>query len=346
VAWATPGTMPASATSVPLTEPRRALITGVAGQDGGYLAEQLLADGHRVFGLVRGDQRDRAAALPWLHGVQLVDGDLRDAASLERALAESAPDELYNLASYSQPARAWSEPEASAEVNALGPLRLLEAIRKSGRPVRFVQAGTSEIFGEAANPQNEATPLRPITPYGAGKAYAHQVVGYYRTRCGVFACGAVLYNHESPRRPESFVTRKITRAAARIKLGLDDALVLGSLVARRDWGFAPDFTRALRLMLAAERADDYVVGTGRSHSVGDFARAAFARVGLDFREFVRTDPSFVPASSSVGLEADASRARERLGWTPSVSFEELVGLMVDADLEREQRAAGVGPVPA
>ena len=335
--WTTPGTRPASATSVPPTEARRALITGVAGQDGGYLAEQLLADGHRVFGLVRADQRARAAALPWLRSVDFVEGDLRDGASLERAIGAAQPDEVYNLASYSQPGRAWSEPEASADVNALGPLRLLEAIRRADRPIRFVQAGTSEMFGEIANPQNESTPPRPNTPYGAGKAYAHHLVGQYRARCGIFACGAVLYNHESPRRPENFVTRKITRAAARIKLGLDREVMLGSLDARRDWGYAADYVRALRLMLAADAADDYVVGTGRSHSVGDFAEAAFKRVGLDYREFVRTDPAFVASSTSTGLEADASKAREKLGWAPSVSFEELVGLMVDADLEREAK---------
>jgi GDPmannose 4,6-dehydratase len=317
---------------------RRALITGIAGQDGGYLAEQLIADGYKVFGLVRADSRERAARLPWLAGVELVEGDLRDTASLRAALASAAPDELYNLASHSQPGRSWSEPEASADVNAVGPLRLLEAIREcGGESIRFCQASTSEMFGEAANPQTEQTPLEPTSPYGAAKAYAHRVTGQYRERCGLFACAAVFYNHESPRRPEQFVTRKITRSAARIKLGKESELKLGSFDARRDWGYAPDYVRAMRLILAAEKPDDYIVGTGETHSVGEFAEAAFSHVGLDWREHVCLDDGFVSNSSGHGLTGDSARARERLGWRPSVTFRQLVALMVDADLAAESR---------
>jgi GDPmannose 4,6-dehydratase len=320
----------------------------VAGQDGGYLAEELLATGRRVWGLVRPGGLSRAAQLPWLRGVELIEGDLVDRASLARAFAAADPHEVYNLASFSQPGLAWSDAEASANVNALGPLRLLELVRDAepGR-VRFVQASTSEIFGpNAPNPQDERTPLCPATPYGSAKAYAHQVVGQYRERFGLFAGAAILYNHESPRRGREFVTRKITRAAARIKLGLDRELVLGNLDARRDWGYAPDYVRAMRLMLEADAPDDYVVGTGETHSVGEFLRLAFAHVGLPVEQFVRFDPAFGGHSNRVGLAADSTRARERLGWQPTVSFEELVGLMVEADLVREAEmvpsAAGVG----
>jgi GDPmannose 4,6-dehydratase len=320
----------------------RALVTGVAGQDGGYMAEQLLADGRRVWGMVRPGGLARAAQLPWLRGVELVEGDLADRASLERVFAAADPAEVYNLASFSQPGLAWSDPETSANVNALGPLRLLELVREAGPGrVRFVQASTSEIFGPcASNPQDERTPLCPATPYGSAKAYAHQLVGQYRERYGLFSCAAILYNHESPRRGREFVTRKITRAAARIKLGLERELVLGNLDARRDWGYAPDYVRAMRLMLGAEAPDDYVIGTGETRSVGDLVDLAFAQVGLRSDDVVRIDPSLAGHSNRVGLAADTRRARERLGWQPTVSFERLVGLMVEADLALE-----AAPVP-
>jgi GDPmannose 4,6-dehydratase len=316
------------------------LVTGVAGQDGGYMAEQLLDDGHRVWGMVRPGGLDRAARLPWLRGVELIEGDLTDRDSLERAFAAAEPDELYNLASFSQPGMSWRDPEVSADVNALGPLRLLELVREAGPGrVKLLQASTSEIFGPcAANPQDERTPLCPATPYGSAKAYAHQLVGQYRERYGLFACAAILYNHESPRRGRDFVTRKITRAAARIKLGLERELVLGNLEARRDWGYAPDYARAMRLMLGAETPDDYVIGTGETHSVGELVELAFAQVGLRADRFVRLDPALAGHSNSVGLAADTTRARERLGWAPTVSFERLVGLMVEADLALEAEA--------
>jgi GDPmannose 4,6-dehydratase len=323
---------------------RRALITGIGGQDGGYLAEQLRAAGHEVWGMVRGPQGlARAAALPWLAGVRLVEADLADAASLRRMLDLAAPDELYNLAAESVPSRSWDEAEASAEVNALGPLRLLEAIRRAGdRRARFCQAGSSEMFGaDAPNPQDEATPLRPHSPYGAAKAYAHQLTGQYRAVRGLFACSAILYNHESPRRPESFVMRKITRAAARIKLGRQSSVTLGSLDARRDWGYTPDYVRAMTLMLRHDRPDDYVIGTGQTHSIGELVELAFGHVGLDWRRHVEIDAELARHGSPVGLQANPARARERLGWAPSISFAELVALMVEGDLALE--ASGGGP---
>lgn len=334
--WTTTSAPPSGpATTSPQT--RRALVTGTAGQDGGYLCEQLLAEGCRVWGLIRPGTRARAEALPWLDGVTLIEGDLTDRDSVADAVAVANPDELYNLASVSQPARSWSEAESSADANALGPLRILELVREAGAGrVRFVQASTSEIYGPSTpNPQDESTAPCPATPYGAAKAYAHSLVRMYRERHGVFACAAVLYNHESPRRGAEFVTRKVTRAAARIKLGLERELLLGSLESRRDWGFAPDYMRALRLMLRAPEPDDYMVGTGVSHSVGELARLAFSRVGLDAARHVRTDESISVHSARFGLTPDTSRLRDRLGWRPSVTFEELVGLMVDADLQRE-----------
>jgi len=321
---------------------RRALVTGVGGQDGGYLAEQLLADGYQVWGLVRGPAGlARARACPWLAGVELIEGDLAETASLRRALETAAPDEVYNLGAQSSPGRSWDEPEASAEVNALGPLRLLDAIRTAGgRGVRFCQASSSEMFGsEAPNPQDEETPLCPRSPYGAAKAYAHHLTRQYRYTYGLFACTAILYNHESPRRPESFVTRKITRAVARIKLGRQASLSVGSLGARRDWGYTPDYVRAMRLMLREPQPDDYVIGTGQTHSIGELVERAFSHVGLDWQRFVVVDEGLARRGNPVGLQANPTRARERLGWLPSVDFAELVALMVEADLALESALA-------
>ena len=312
-----------------------ALITGIGGQDGGYLSEQLIADGHVVWGMYRGGPAaaERLCSLPWLANVRLVEGDLRDRQSLEHVFSIANPDEVYNLASVSRPALAWNDPESVAEANALGPLRLLELIRNANRPIRFCQASTSEMFGvDEPNPQNELTPIRPSGPYGAAKAYAHQMTGQFRNRYGLFACGAILYNHESSRRPEDFVTRKITRGAARIKLGKQDMLSLGNLNSRRDWGFAPDYVRALRLMLRADQPNDYVVGTGILHTVGDIVEIAFARLGLDPKALVTLDPAFAHNGSPHGLVANAARARDELGWTPSISFETMIEQMVDDDL--------------
>lgn len=319
-----------------------ALITGIGGQDGGFLAEQLVADGYAVWGMYRGgqDAAERLRALPWLANVHLVEGDLCDGTSLERAFSTAKPDEIYNLASVSRPALAWNDPELVAEANALGPLRLLELIHKANRPIRFCQASTSEMFDvDEPNPQNELTAIRPGGPYGAAKAYAHQITGQFRTKYGLFACGAILYNHESSRRPEDFVTRKITRGAARIKLGQQSFLALGNLSSQRDWGFAPDYVRALRLMLCADQPNDYVIGTGILHLVGDIVDIAFARVGLDPKKFVTLDPAFANSGRSQGLAADATRARVALGWKPSISFETMIEKMVDADLASNSAAS-------
>ncbi|MGB8650606.1 MAG: GDP-mannose 4,6-dehydratase [Mycobacteriales bacterium] len=315
-----------------------ALITGITGQDGGYLAERLLAEGCAVHGLVHdGDPHleDLQARCPT---VTLHRGDLTDEASLAAVVAAADPGEVYNLAGISSVAFSWERPVLTADVTALGAARLLEQVwqqqERTGRPVRFVQASSAEVFGEAeVAPQDESTPLRPTSPYGAAKAFAHQLVGVYRGR-GLHAVSAILYNHESPRRPPTFVTRKITRAAARIAQGLDHELVLGNLDARRDWGWAPDYVDAMVRAARHAEAADYVVATGEAHSVRDFVAAAFARAGItDWERFVRVDQAFVrPADASLQV-GDASRARAQLGWQPTVGFEELVGRMVDADLQ-------------
>ncbi|MCU1587030.1 MAG: GDP-mannose 4,6 dehydratase [Frankiales bacterium] len=310
-----------------------ALITGITGQDGSYLAERLVDEGYAVHGLVHpGDSTvpDLVGRCP---GAVLHHGDLTDDASLAAVVAAADPDEVYNLAGISSVAFSWEQPVLTADVTALGAARLLEQVWRRQQPVRFVQASSAEIFGDAVEaPQNETTPIRPNTPYGAAKAYAHQLVGVYRGR-GMHAVSAILYNHESPRRPPTFVTRKITRTAARISLGLEQELVLGNLDARRDWGWAPDYVDAMVRAARATEADDYVIATGEAHSVQDFVVAAFRRAGIeDSSRYVRTDPEFVrPADAALQI-GDATRARSRLGWAPTVSFEELVGRMVDADL--------------
>jgi GDPmannose 4,6-dehydratase len=271
-------------------------------------------------------------------GVVLHQGDLTDDASLATVVARSQPDEVYNLAGISSVAFSWERPVLTADVTALGAARLLEQVwqlqERLGRPVRFVQASSAEIFGDAEiAPQDESTPLRPNSPYGASKAFAHQLVGVYRGR-GLHAVSAILYNHESPRRPPTFVTRKITRAAARIALGLERELVLGNLDARRDWGWAPDYVDAMVRSARHEVANDYVVATGQAHSVRDFVAAAFARAGVaDWERCIRVDQAFVRPSDAALQLGDATRARTELGWTPTVSFEDLVGRMVEADLE-------------
>ncbi len=313
-----------------------ALVTGITGQDGGYLAERLLADGWHVHGLVHEGDPQAADLVARCPGVVLHDGDLTDDASLARVVAASAPDEVYNLAGISSVAFSWERPVLTADVTALGAARLLEQVWKhqerSGTPVRFVQASSAEIFGNAPAPQDESTPLAPTSPYGASKAFAHQLVGVYRGR-GLHAVSTILYNHESPRRPPTFVTRKITRGAARIAQGLETELVLGNLDARRDWGWAPDYVDAMLRAARHEVAADYVVATGVAHSVRDFVAAAFARAGVeDWEPHVRVDQAFVrPADAPLQL-GNAARARDELGWVPAVGFEELVGRMVDADL--------------
>jgi GDPmannose 4,6-dehydratase len=310
-----------------------ALVTGPTGQDGSYLVEALLAAGWRVHGVVR--RVDGTAGLPT--SVTWHEVDLRAAQDLGRVVRTVLPDRVYNLAGVSSVARSWNEPELTTAVNAAAVTTLLEASwqvqEERGRPVRFLQASSAEIFGAAEQvPQTELTPLRPVNPYGATKAFAHHMVSVYRGR-GLHASSCILYNHESPRRPESFVTRKITAAAARIARGEQDELVLGNLDARRDWGWAPDFVDAMLLAAAHDRAGDYVVATGRDHSVRDFAAAAFAHAGIaDWERHVRTDRDLVRPADAPVLVGDASRARSVLGWRPTMAFEQIVAAMVDADL--------------
>ncbi len=313
---------------------RTALITGITGQDGSHLAEFLLARGYRVCGLVRQRSTDGSQRLAGCRErVELLPGDLLDAGSLGRIIAQVQPDEVYNLAAMSFVAASWQQPSLTAEVTGLGVLRLLEALRCHRPQARFFQASTSEMFGKVREtPQREATPFHPRSPYGVAKVFGHHLTVNYRESYGLFACSGILFNHEGPRRGPEFVTRKITQAVARIKLGLARELRLGNLRARRDWGYAGDYVRAMWLMLQQERPDDYVIGTGENHSVEEFVDVAFAHVGLDWRDHVVVDPALYRPAEVDTLIADASRARRELGWKPQVSFEELVAMMVNADL--------------
>lgn len=312
----------------------RAFITGISGQDGSYLSERLVAEGYDVHALAFSSE-----PTPSSPGVVLHRGDLTDIDRVRSLVVEIAPDEIYNLAAISSVARSWQEPDLTARVNGLAAVGLLESALQSqeatGNAVRFVQASSAEIFGEPAHsPQDEHTPLRPVNPYGAAKAYAHLMTGVYRGR-GLHAASAILYNHESPRRPAQFVTRKITAGAAAIARGEADSISLGNLDARRDWGWAPDYVDALVRAARADRADDYVIATGQSRSVREFVAAAFAKAGVsDWERHVRVDPAFVRPADPSDLTGDSSRARKQLGWRPTTSFEEIVGRMVEADLSQ------------
>jgi GDPmannose 4,6-dehydratase len=330
--------------------PKRALISGITGQDGSYLAELLLREGYEVHGIVRRTSSFATGRIEHLHkgydpeigGVHLHYGDLGDAGSLRRILARAMPDEVYNLAAQSHVRISFEQPEYTVEVTGLGALRLLEAVREHNRRLgsatRFYQAGSSEMFGQASEtPQRETTPFHPRSPYACAKVFAFWQTVNYREAYGLFAANGILFNHESPRRGENFVTRKITRSAARIKMGLQERLNLGNLEARRDWGFAGDYVKAMWLMLQQERADDFVVATGQTHSVKEFVELAFDRLKLDWRKYVGFDPRLTRPSEVDVLCGDAAKARRVLGWEPSVSFEELVAMMVDADLELAQR---------
>jgi GDPmannose 4,6-dehydratase len=325
---------------------RRALVTGIGGQDGSLLAELLLAEGYEVFGVVR-----RQAAYENLAGirerVELIQADLLDQMSLVRALRACRPQEVYNLASVSFVPASWDQPILTAEFAAVGVTTLLESIREVDSSIRFYQASSSEIFGEPVEtPQTESTPLAPLTPYGVAKAYGHFITRSYRARYGLHASSGILYNHESPRRPLDFLPRKVAHGAAAISLGLEGELWLGDLSARRDWGYACDYVRAMWLMLQRDEPDDYVIATGASHSVEELVACAFGRVELDWREYVHIDESLVRGKAELhDLVGDPARARERLGWTPTVGFEELVHLLVDSELarlggERVSTAAG------
>ncbi|MBE3603926.1 GDP-mannose 4,6-dehydratase [bacterium] len=333
-----------------------ALITGVTGQDGSYLAEFLLNKGYEVHGVVRRSSSFATGRIDHLHHgaaggkspLQLHYGDLGDGTGLRRIIEQVLPDEVYNLAAQSHVRISFDQPEYTADVVGLGTLRLLEAVRdhnqRHGRKIRFYQAGSSEMFGEVAEiPQRETTPFHPRSPYACAKCYAHWQTVNYREAYGLFACNGILFNHESPRRGENFVTRKITRSATRIKLGLQDKLTLGNLDARRDWGFAGDYVEAMWLMLQQERPDDFVVATGETHSVREFLELTFARLGLDPARHVEFDPRFMRPAEVDILIGDSSKAKRILGWEPKIRFRQLVEMMVDADLElaeREKRSLG------
>ena len=320
---------------------RRALITGIGGQDGALLSALLLADGYHVAGIVRRDPEAYAENLGDVRSeIEFVAADLLDRESLVAALRATRPTEVYNLAAPSFVPRSWDEPILTAEFAAVGATSMLEAIREVDPGIRFYQASSSEIFGEPREtPQTEETPPSPLTPYGVAKTYAHFIAGSYRRRYGMFTCCGILYNHESPLRPVDFLPRKVARAAAAISLGLERELVLGDLSARRDWGYAGDHVRAMWLMLQHDEPGDYVVATGVSHSVEDLVACAFDAVSLDWRDHVRTDPSLFRGTAELhDLVGDASKARRVLGWKPEVTLEQLLAMMVEADLARLSQA--------
>ena len=324
---------------------RRALVTGITGQDGSYLAELLLEKGYEVVGVTRRLSAPNLERIEHLRGrVDLRQADLLDPMSLLDVVDEVRPHELYNLAAMSFVPASWRQPMLTGEYNALGVARILDAVRRVDASIRFYQASSSEMFGKAREtPQTEETPFHPRSPYGAAKAFAHHITVNYRESYGLFAVSGILFNHESPRRGLEFVTRKVSDGVARIKLGLADKLSLGNLDAHRDWGFAGDYVRAMWLMLQQDVPRDYVIATGVSRSVRELLEAAFGHVGLDWRDHVRVDPVLLRPAEVDHLIGDASRARAGLGWSPVVDFERLVGMMVDADLARRRAAA---PAPA
>ncbi|HKQ72593.1 MAG TPA: GDP-mannose 4,6-dehydratase [Blastocatellia bacterium] len=321
---------------------KKALITGITGQDGSYLTELLLSKGYDVYGVIRRastfntERVDHIYQDPHESGrrLRLLYGDLNDASSLNKILRDVQPDEIYNLGAQSHVRVSFDIPEYTAEIGGLGTLRLLEAIRETGlSKARFYQASSSELFGKAQEvPQRETTPFYPRSPYGVAKLYAYWITVNYRESYGLFACNGVLFNHESERRGETFVTRKITRAAAAIKLGLQHKLYLGNLDAKRDWGHAQDFVEAMWLMLQQDEPDDYVIATGETHSVREFLDEAFGHLDLDWRQFVEIDPRYFRPAEVDLLIGDSSKARRKLGWQPKITFKELARTMVDADL--------------
>jgi len=321
---------------------KRALITGIGGQDGSYLAELLLDAGYDVVGLVR-PGAPRYENLAALEGrIEVYEADLLNQTSLAQALRAGRPAEIYNLAAPSFVPESWNRPVETAEFAAVGATSLLEAVRAVDPAIRFYQASSSEVFGEPReSPQTEQTPPAPVTPYGVAKAYAHFIVHSYRRLYGLFACSGILYNHESPRRPLQYLPRKVAHGAAAISLGLQSELVLGDLDARRDWGYAGDYVRAMWLMLQQDEPDDYVIASGESHSVRELVQRAFGHVGLDWQEHVRVDPTLQRGPAELQrLVGDPRRARERLGWEPELDFDRLVPLLVDADVARLRAVSG------
>ncbi|MGH9633046.1 MAG: GDP-mannose 4,6-dehydratase [Bryobacteraceae bacterium] len=324
---------------------KRALITGVTGQDGSYLAELLLRKGYEVHGLKRRSSSFNTERVDGIYSDLHEQGarfflhfaDLSDASSLYKMLYEIRPDEVYNLAAQSHVRVSFDIPEYTCDITATGALRLLEAIRQTGIKTRFYQASSSEMYGSIPPPQSESTPFHPRSPYACAKLFAHNITVNYRESYNMFVCSGILFNHESPRRGETFVTRKIARAAAHIKHGLQDKLYLGNPDARRDWGYAPEYVEAMWRMLQQDEPEDYAIGTGEMHSVREFLELAFAHLGMDWREHTETDPRYYRPAEVHALQADASKARNRLGWRHEVGFEELVLLMVDAEMEELKR---------
>jgi len=312
-----------------------ALITGVTGQDGKYLSRLLLEKGYTVFGTTSRSvsSASNALSVEIQQGLNLVHLDLADSEAISQIVNEIQPDELYNLAAFARGSTMWDLPVELSDINGIAVARILEAIRQSRKSIKFCQASSSEMFGHAqVSPQSEVSGFSPRSPYGAAKLYAHNMVNVYRDHHGLFACSAILFNHESPDRPTDFVTRKVTHEAARIKLGLADTLPLGNLEARRDWGFAGDYTRALWMMLQHNAGADYVVASGETQSVGTLCDIAFSHLGLDYRQYVTAEPTFFREAEKIQLMGDASLLKETLGWQPSLNFTELVQSMVDHDV--------------
>ncbi|HXB21870.1 MAG TPA: GDP-mannose 4,6-dehydratase [Candidatus Solibacter sp.] len=321
----------------------RVLITGITGQDGSYMAEFLLEKGHEVYGLVRRsslEKYDRIESI--VDRIQFVEGDLTDQGSLDAAMDQIQPHEVYNLAAQSFVPVSWNQPVLTADVTGLGVLRMLEAIRKHCPTAKYLQASSSEMFGKVLEkPQTEKTPFHPRSPYGVAKVFAHHITVNYRESYGLFACSSICFNHESPRRGAEFVTRKVTQHAARIKLGLADRLKMGNLDAQRDWGYAGDYIAAMWLMLQQPQPDDYVIATGVTHSIQELLDVAFSYVGLDWKKYVEIDPKLVRPAEVDYLCGDSSKARRVLGWKPKVDFRQLVEMMVDADLTAQSHSATV-----
>jgi GDPmannose 4,6-dehydratase len=320
---------------------KKALITGITGQDGSYLAEFLLAKGYEIHGLIRRSSTFNTDRIDHLYKdfhdpqarIYLHYGDLAVSGQLTDLLQEVKPDEIYHLGAQSHVRVSFDMPEYTGDITGLGTIRLLEAIRRTGIKARFYQASSSEMFGASPPPQDEATPFQPQSPYAAAKVYSYYVVRNYRDAYNLFAANGILFNHESPRRGQTFVTRKITQAATRIKLGLQEKLYLGNLEAKRDWGFAGDYVEAMWLMLQQERPDDYVIATGETHSVREFAERVFARLDLDYQRHVAIDPRYFRPTEVDVLLGDAGKARKNLGWCPKVGFDRLIDMMIEADLE-------------
>jgi GDPmannose 4,6-dehydratase len=322
---------------------RKALITGITGQDGSYLAELLLEKGYRVFGLVRRSSTINFERINHLQDqVELIPGDLLDPSSLISALQQTAPDEVYNLAAQSFVPTSWSQPVLTGEFTALGVTRMLEAIRVVNPAMRFYQASSSEMFGKVEEtPQNEKTRFYPRSPYGVAKLYGHWITVNARESYGLFACSGILFNHESPRRGIEFVTRKVTYNVARIKLGLQQKMKIGNLDAERDWGFAGDYVRAMWLMMQQDTPKDYVVATGKTHSVRQLLDLAFGHAGLDYRNHIEVDPQLLRPAEVFHLRGDYEKARLELAWEPQVGFEQLIGMMVESDLKSLSKAQAV-----